>query len=140
MNRFDLVVITMQREFSKPYGHVYSDNASDCFFTGLAMVDAIQGTDLRKTYEGRYKTLAGAQRALKKEGHTTLVSFFDALLEQIAPLQAHIGDLAIVSLPVEGTNRMAEHVGIHTGNRVRVKTEAGAVEFSPAQAIAAFRT
>lgn len=139
MSRFNAVAATMVEEFNKPYGHVYSDDASDCFFTGLAVVDAVRGTELRKTYKGRYKTLLAAQRALKKEGHDSLVSFFAGHLEQIAPLQAYIGDLAVVSLPVEGKDRMAEHVGIHTGKSICVKTEAGKVEFAPDQAIAAFR-
>lgn len=139
MSRFEIVSAILEREFAKPYGHVYSETSSDCFFTGLANIDAVRDTDLCRKYKGRYKTLIGAQRALKREGHTSLVSFFEAILEPIAPLQAYIGDVTIVSLPVEGKERMAEHVGIHTGAKIWVKTEAGRQEFIPSEAIAAFR-
>jgi hypothetical protein len=103
------------------------------------LIDAVQGTDHVETYRGRYKSLAGAQKALRNEGHKTLVSFFEGLLGPTAPAMAHLGDLGIVSLPIEGSKRMAEHVGIHDGRMFVVKTEEGVKRFPFTAAIAAFR-
>jgi hypothetical protein len=122
-------------QLAKPYAY----GSADCFFTGLAVIDAVQGTDHRSTYADRYTTLIGAQRALRKEGHDSLVSFFATLVEKIAPAMAHLGDLGIVSLPVEGSKRMAEHVGVHDGRMFVVKTEDGVKRFPFTAAIAAFR-
>lgn len=137
MSRFEIVQATLQCELSKPYAY----GSADCFFTGLAVIDALNGTDHQATYKGRYKTLAGAQKALKAEGHKTLVSFFEALGgPRIAPLQAAIGDIGVVALPVPKRKRLAEHVGVHDGRRWIVKTEDGPRYFDSAQATAAFRT
>ena len=75
---------------------------------------------MSKTYKGRYRTLAGAQRALRREGHTSLVTFFAAHLETCAPAAARIGDLAIIQLGE------AEHVGVCVGTKFLTKTETGA--------------
>jgi len=135
MNRFKIVSDTLATELAKPYAY----GEADCFFTGLAVIDAIQGTDHVGTYTGRYKTLRGAQTALRKEGHKTLVTFFGGLLSQIQPAMAHLGDLGIVSLPMEGSKRMAEHVGVHDGRQFVVKTEEGVKRFPFTAVVAAFR-
>lgn len=137
MSRFQIVADTLAAELAKPYAY----GSTDCFFTGLATIDALKGTNFVVTYQGRYKTLAGAQRALRREGHKSLVSFFEALpIAQIAPLQASIGDVGVIALPVEGKKRLAEHVGVHNGRQWVVKTEEGTLNFDSAQALAAFRT
>lgn len=137
MSRFETVQATLQAEFAKPYAY----GSADCFFTGLAMIDALNSTDHVNDYTGRYKTLAGAQKALRADGHKTLVTFFEALGgPRIAPLQASIGDIGVIALPVEGKKRLAEHVGIHDGRQWWVKTEDGVRKFDSAQAVAAFRT
>ena len=137
MSRFETVQATLQAEIAKPYAY----GSADCFFTGLAMIDALNGTDHVSDYRGRYKTLAGAQKALRADGHKSLVSFMEALLGiRIAPLQASIGDIGVIALPVEGKKRLAEHVGIHDGRGWWVKTEDGVRKFDSAQATAAYRT
>ena len=137
MTRFEIVDMALQQEFAKPYRY----GVSDCFFTGLAVIDAVRGTSHVKTYAGRYKTLRGAQTALRREGYETLVAFMAALLgRRIAPLLAHTGDIGIISLPIVGKpGRMAEHVGVHTGRQWVVKAEEGIRLFDSAQAVAAFR-
>jgi hypothetical protein len=135
MSRFETVCATLEAEMAKPYAY----GIADCFFTGLAMIDALQGTDYQKTYAGRYTTLAGAQKALRQEGHKTLVTFFEGLLAPCAPAQAYLGDICIIALPVPGKKRMAEHVGVHDGRRFIVKTDEGRKVFEYTDAIAAFR-
>lgn len=44
---------------------------------------------------GHYSTAAGAVRALRKTGHSTLAALMDALLEPIAPAMALAGDLVM---------------------------------------------
>ncbi len=137
MSRFQVVSDTLKAELAKPYSY----GSTDCFFTGLAMIDALNGTSLVATYQCRYKTLVGAQKALRAEGHKSLVSFFEAIGgPRIAPLQATFGDIGVIALPVEGKKRLAEHVGVHDGRQWVVKTETGTLTFDSAQALAAFRT
>lgn len=114
----DLQKVTSE-EFAKPYKFGVWGKASDCFFTGLAVIDAVKGTEYRKKYSGRYRTLRGAQKALRKEGHKTLVTFFADLLPQIPPAMAKAGDLAIVD--VDG----AEHVAVCNGLNFMAKIEDG---------------
>lgn len=135
MSRFDAVCVTLEAELAKPY--VYG--TADCFFTGLAVIDALQGTNHTEAYSGRYTTLAGAQKALRTEGHKSLVTFFGGLLGSCAPAQAYLGDIGIIALPVPKRKRLAEHVGVHDGRRFVVKTAEGKRSFEFAQAIAAFR-
>lgn len=135
MSRFETVSLILDQEMAKAYAY----GSADCYFTGLRAIDALTGTKHRETYKGRYKTLRGAQAALRKEGHKSLVSFFEALLPRIAPLQAYIGDVGVIALPIEGSKRLAEHVGVHNGRQWVVKTETGPKVFDSAQAIAAFR-
>ena len=137
MSRFETVQATLQAEIAKPYAY----GSADCFFTGLAMIDALNGTDHVSDYRGRYKTLAGAQKALRADGHKSLVTFFEVLGgPRIAPLQASIGDIGVIALPVEGKKRLAEHVGVHDGRGWWVKTEDGVRKFDSAQATSAYRT
>ncbi|WP_141333429.1 DUF6950 family protein, partial [Sinorhizobium meliloti] len=86
-------------------------------------------------YRGAYRTLAGAQRALRRRGHTSLVSFFAAELGQQPKggAEARLGDLVILRL-TDG----AEHVGICLGARFVTKTERGRSDHRLADVIAAF--
>lgn len=137
MTRFETASSVLERELAKPYAY----GRSDCFLMGMAMVDALRGTDHRKAYAGRYKTLRGAHGVLKRSGHDTLAELMEALLgTRIAPLQAHIGDVGIIALQVEGSKRIAEHVGVHDGRQWVVKAEDGPMYFGSAHAAAAFRS
>lgn len=98
---------------------VYAYGVNDCFFLGLKVIDALQGTAHVETYAGAYETLKGAQKALRKRKHTSLVTFFAGLLPVIQWGHARIGDLAIVD--IDG----AEHVAIHGGQAWMSITEAG---------------
>ncbi|MDX1053553.1 DUF6950 family protein [Sinorhizobium medicae] len=131
MNRFRIVEATLARELAKPYAY----GSADCFMLGCAFVDALTGSSLAGTYRGAYRTLAGAQRALRRRGHTSLVSFFAAELGQQPKggAEARLGDLVILSL-ADG----AEHVGVCLGARFVTKTERGRSDHRLADVIAAF--
>jgi len=134
MNRFRKVEATLTAELAKPYA--YGNPAqSDCFFMGLALVDALEGTQGARKYAGSYKTLAGAQRALRRRGHASLVSFFAAELDRPprGGAEARFGDLVILRL-ADG----AEHVGVCLGTRFRTKTPDGARDYPLDTVVAAF--
>lgn len=131
MNRFRVVEATLNAELAKPYSY----GTADCFMLGCAMVDALTGSDTVKKYGGAYKTLAGAQKALRKRKHKSLVTFFAAELEQEpkAAGEARMGDLVILRL-ADG----AEHVGICGGPRFITKTPDGRQDHNLSDVIAAF--
>ncbi|OOG61994.1 hypothetical protein B0E45_31810 [Sinorhizobium sp. A49] len=131
MNRFRIVEATLSRELSNPYA--YGD--ADCFHLGCAMSDALHGTSLVDKFRGAYRTLPGAQRALRRRGFSSLVDFFAAELEQqpAGGASARFGDLVILRL-ADG----AEHVGICLGIRFITKTENGRSDHGLSYVLAAF--
>lgn len=131
MNRFRIVEATLNAELAKPYAY----GSADCFFMGCAMIDALTGAETAKKYLGSYKTLAGAQRALRKRKHKSLVTFFSAELEQNPKggAEARQGDLVILRLD-DG----AEHVGICIGLRFVTKTPSGRQDYGLGEVVAAF--
>ncbi|MCT7665658.1 DUF6950 family protein [Shinella kummerowiae] len=134
MNRFRKVEATLTAELAKPYDYGTPER-SDCFFMGLAMIDALEGSALVKKYAGAYKTLAGAQRALRKRKHASLTAFFtkELVREPVGGAAARFGDLVILRLE-DG----AEHVGICVGTRFTTKTPAGRRDCALADVVAAF--
>ncbi|WQO66185.1 hypothetical protein U8C40_03090 [Sinorhizobium medicae] len=131
MNRFRIVEATLTRELAKPYAY----GSADCFMLGCAFVDALTGSATAERYRGAYRTLAGAQRALRRRGHTSLVSFFAAELGQQPKggAEARLGDLVILRL-ADG----AEHVGVCLGARFVTKTERGRSDHGLADVVTAF--
>ncbi|MDX0060398.1 hypothetical protein GOC19_29030 [Sinorhizobium meliloti] len=131
MNRFRIVEAALARELAKPYAY----GLADCFMLGCAFVDALTGSAFADKYRGAYQTLAGAQRALRRRGHASLVSFFAAELGQQPQggAEARLGDLVILRL-ADG----AEHVGVCLGARFVTKTERGRSDHGLADVIAAF--
>ncbi|MBZ9600761.1 DUF6950 family protein [Phyllobacterium chamaecytisi] len=129
MTRFQIVEATLTAELAKPYEY----GIADCFFLGIAMIDALSCSDLRKKYSKDYRTILGAQKALRKRGHKSLVTFFETIAEPCAPAQARLGDIVILQLGPH------EHVGICLGTRFVTKTDAGKSYHPLSDCIAAFR-
>lgn len=129
MTRFAIVsgIIKTARDESYAYG------VNDCFFLGLKVIDALQGTEHVKTYAGAYSTLRGAQKALRKRKHKSLVTFYAELVPVIPWGRAQIGDLAVVE--IDG----AEHIGVHGGQAWMSITEAGPVTWPLHLAKCAFK-
>ena len=131
MNRFRIVEATLARELAKPYAY----GSADCFMLGCAFIDALTGSTVADKHRGAYRTLPGAQRALRRRGHKSLVSFFAAELgqEPKGGAEARLGDLVVLRL-ADG----AEHVGVCLGGRFVTKTERGRSDHGLADVIAAF--
>ncbi|MFD2650551.1 DUF6950 family protein [Brucella rhizosphaerae] len=133
MTRFEIMTPVLQGELEKPY--VYGE--SDCFFLGCQMADAFDASrEMTFSYWRSYKTLAGAQRALRKRGHKSLKSFFGQHLEQVSPAQAQVGDIVVILID------NGEHVGICLGasGRFVTKTADGPSYHRVGECLAAFRT
>ena len=129
--RFEIAQPVIEVELAKPYAY----GVADCFFFGCQIADAFDpARGMVKTYSGSYRTLIGAQRALRKRGYTSLVDLFARHLEPCAPAQALMGDLAILEL-ADG-----EHVGVCIGRRFITKTEYGRSDHDLSAVKAAFRT
>lgn len=129
--RFEIAQPVIEAELAKPYAY----GVADCFMFGCRMADAFDGSrGMVATYGGSYKTLTGAQRALRRRGFTSLVEFFSTHLEQCAPGAAQIGDLAVIQL-ADG-----EHVGVCVGLKFITKTERGRSLHDVSAVKAAFRT
>lgn len=118
MNRFRTVTGVLDREFAKPY----VAGVSDCLFMGIAVIDALEGTDVARKYAKAYRTLAGSRRALRRRGYTDLTTMFAGELrrEPQAPSAAQFGDIVVIRL-ADGV----EHVGCCLGGRFVTKTENG---------------
>lgn len=129
MTRAEIVTQTVMQELAKPYTY----GKSDCFFMGMRVVDAVRGTKHCKTYAKDYRTLAGAQRALRKRGHKSLTTFFAEHLEQIPAGQCVLGDLVVAE------RQGAEHVAVCTGTGFVGKTESGSTPFPISEIKAAFK-
>lgn len=130
MNRFRVVEATLNAELSIPYAYC----SADCFHLGCSMIDALTGSRLVAKYAGCYRTLPGAQRALRRRGHKSLVTLLAKHLPQIPPAEARIGDVVVLLL-ADG----AEHCGICLGGRFVTKTETGRSDHLLSDCIAAFR-
>lgn len=134
MNRFRIVEATLARELAKPYAYGAPEQ-SDCFMMGCALVDALEGAQIGRKYAGAYKTLVGAQRALRKRGFKSLVAFWAAELGRpsVGAAEARFGDIVILRL-ADG----AEHVGVCLGTRFVTKTEKGREDHGLSDVVAAF--
>lgn len=130
MNRFRVVEATLNAELAIPYAYC----SADCFHLGCSMIDALTGSSLVRTYSGAYRTLAGAQRALRRRGHSSLVTLLAEHVDRVPPAEARVGDIVVLLL-ADG----AEHCGVCLGGRFVTKTEAGRSDHALSDCIAAFR-
>lgn len=112
----------------------YDPGDQDCFFLLLDVIDAVRGTNYRARFAGRYTTLAGAQRALRKEGHSSLVGLLEDLLQAPMPAGlAEIGDGAVCE--IDGL----EHAAFWNGSGWSSRTADGPRIFTHADVKAAFK-
>lgn len=130
-SRFEIVSAVIEAEMAKPYSHWPH---ADCFFFGCRVADALDPSlGLENAYKGSYKTLRGAQVALRRRGWKSLVELFSAHLEVIAPATARVGDIGVLQIG------NAEHVAVCTGMRFITKTAKGRSFHDLAEVKAAFR-
>lgn len=107
----------------------------DCL-TGLALasVRAMTGQDLRATC-GRYKTAAGAYRAIRKAGFDNLGDLVASVFEEIHPSRAHVGDLGLVPT----TGEIGAGLVVFDTSGLITLTETGQGRLPRSDAIRAFK-
>lgn len=108
---------------------------NDCL-TGLALasVRAMTGQDLRETC-GRYKTAAGAYRAIRKAGFDDLGDLAASVFEEIHPSRARVGDLGLVLT----TGEIGAGLVVFDTSGLITLTEAGQGRLPRSAAIRAFK-
>ena len=68
----------------------------DCSLFAADCVAAMTGQDMAAPWRGRYTTLRGGIRVLRKAGYRDHVALAASLFPEISPLSAQPGDLAVV--------------------------------------------
>jgi len=92
---------------------------SDCALFAAGAVDAMTGTDPSANYRGRYTTLRGGLRILRKDGFRNHVERAAVLLDEVPPRRARVGDIAVVET-ADGPS-----LGVVQGEWVAVRTMSG---------------
>lgn len=106
----DVIKAALERPFS--WGEF------DCCIFAADCAVAVCGVDPAERYRGKYKTEAGAKRALKKT-HGSLDAAWDACFTRIAPSFIQRGDVAVYEAP--GGRSMA----VYWANEFWATTELG---------------
>jgi len=68
----------------------------DCALFAAGAVEAMTGEDFAAPYRGRYTTLLGGLRVLRRDGFADQAALTASLFEEIAPALAGVGDIAVV--------------------------------------------
>lgn len=114
-------------------GKAFSLGTVDCGSLAGGAIEAMTGTNPHAAVAGRYKTMSGALRALRKLGHEDHIAYAAAVLEEIDPAYAAWGDIAAV--PGEGGLAL----GVVTGTHILVRTPEGCGVVPLTEAVRAFR-
>lgn len=117
----------------KPFAYGETGGAIDCGAFAGGAVEAMTGENPHAKVAGRYKTMKGALRALKRLGHDDHVAYAASLLTEIEPLYATFGDIAVVDSP-EGPA-----LGVVVGAHIEVRTPQGRGVVPLTDAVRAFR-
>ena len=104
---------------------------------GLAgrLVLAMTGEDMVAPWRGSYRTMHGALRVMQNEGFENLADMVAAMLPEIHPSRAQVGDLA--AFPVDTAFGYA--LGVVNGERVFVLRPEGIGTMDLLQATRAFK-
>lgn len=106
----------------------------DCGAFAGGAVEAMTGTNPHKAVAGKYKTMKGALRALKRLGYDDHVAYAAALLTELDnPMFAQFGDIAVVDSP-DGPA-----LGVVTGPHIEVRAPHGRGLVPLTDAVRAFR-
>lgn len=68
----------------------------DCCLFGAGAIEAQTGVDIAAPWRGRYTTMAGGRRVLRKSGHADHIALIVALLPEIQASAAREGDIALI--------------------------------------------
>ena len=105
----------------------------DCGSFAGGAVEAMTGENPHAKVAGKYKTMAGALRALKRLGHEDHIAYAASVLNEIDPLYAQFGDVAVVDSP-EGPA-----LGVVIGAHIEIRTPVGRGVVPLTDAVRAFR-
>ncbi|SDX54258.1 DUF6950 family protein [Allgaiera indica] len=94
----------------------------DCALFAAGAVAAMTDEDLSAPYRGRYKTLTGALRVLRKAGHRDHIALVDSLFEAVPPAFAHPGDVVCVD------TEDGPALGVLQGPKIYLLTEANGIQ------------
>lgn len=96
--------------------------SQDCAL-GLAAgaVEAITGADLRVGWRSKYKTPAGALKAIKAKGFDSLPDLLASLLPEVPPAFADVGDIGVI----EADGPLKQALCVVDASGLIVLTEAG---------------
>lgn len=92
---------------------------SDCALFAAGALNAMTGSDPSVAYRGRYTSLRGGLRILRKDGFRDHVERAAALLTEVSPRRAKVGDIAVVKT-ADGPS-----LGVVQGGWVVVRTMSG---------------
>lgn len=106
---------------------------ADCGAFAGGAVAAMTGTNPHAAVAGKYKTMKGALRALKRRGFADHIAYAASVLTEIDPLFAAFGDIAVVASP-EGPA-----LGVVVGAHIEVRAPAGRAVVPLTDAVCAFR-
>lgn len=105
----------------------------DCGSFAGGAVEAMTGENPHAHLAGKYKTMAGALRALRRGGFADHVEYAASVLTEIEPLYAQFGDIAAVP----GDDGPA--LGVVVGANIEVRTPQGRGLVPLTDAVRAFR-
>lgn len=105
----------------------------DCALFAAGAVAAMTGSDPAAPWRGRYTTLRGGLRVLRRAGYRDHLALVTATLAPCPPSFARAGDLAAVP----GEAGLA--LGVVQGERIYVLRETGLATVDLLQAVAAWR-
>ena len=106
----------------------------DCGALAGGAIEAMTGENPHAKVAGKYKTMTGALRALKRLGHEDHVAYAASVLEELKnPLEAAFGDIAVVNSP-DGPA-----LGVVTGPHIEVRAPGGRGVVPLTDAVRAFR-
>ena len=74
----------------------YRPGEHDCALFAAGAVQAMTGEDLAEEFRGQYQTLEAGYALLRERGFGGPIDLAAALFEEVEPLFAQVGDLAVV--------------------------------------------
>ena len=105
-------------------GTPFVPGSHDCCLFGAGAIEAQTGVDIAAAWRGRYTTLAGGRRVLRKAGFADHVALIEATLPMIHASYAREGDLALVEAEGEWA------VGVNQGTAIYILTQSGRLGFA----------
>ncbi len=100
----------------------FRPGAHDCALFAAGAVEAQTGRDLAAAWRGKYRALGAGRAMLRAQGYADHLALVAAILPEVAPSHAQVGDLAVLASDIEGE---AGALGVIQGPHVYVLTPTG---------------